>query len=68
MTELSQDQDQDPAKKKRLPDEVVGLILLFAAIPLIAYIKWVYDDNVLLGAVASVILAGAAIILRKKFG
>jgi len=42
--------------------------LLFAAIPVIAYIKWVYDDNVLLGAVASAMLAVGAIMMRKKFG
>ena len=44
------------------------MILLFAAIPLIAYIKWVYDENVPLGAAASVILGAAAIMLRKRFG
>lgn len=65
MTEQSQ---QRQSQSKKLSDETIGLILLFAAIPLIAYIKWVYDDNVLLGAVASVILAAAAIMLRKKFG
>lgn len=66
MTEQSQ--QQHPEKPKRLSDEALGVILLFAAIPLIAYIKWFYDDHVLLGAVASAILGGAAIVLRKKFG
>lgn len=66
MTEHGQ--HQTPNNDKHLSDEVIGMILLFAAIPLIAYIKWVYDDNVPLGAVASVILAAAAIFLRKKFG
>lgn len=64
----NQNQDHDASERKKLSDEAVGLILLFAAIPLIAYIKWVYNDNVALGAVASFILAGAAIVLRRKYG
>ena len=70
MTE--QPRHQDPTNsnsdRKKLSDEAMGLILLFSAIPLIAYIKWVYDDNVMLGAVASALLAAGAIMLRKKFG
>ena len=68
MTEQIHHQDEAPGTTKKLSDEVVGMILLFAAIPLIAYIKWVYDDNVPLGAVASALLAAGAIMLRKKFG
>ena len=68
MTEQIQDQTATTSKNKKLSDEAIGMILLFAAIPLIAYIKWVYDDNVGLGAIASIILGGAAIFLRKKFG
>ena len=66
MTEQSR--QQHPEKPKRLSDEALGVILLFAAIPLIAYIKWFYDDHVLLGTVASAILAGSAIVLRNKYG
>ena len=66
MTE--QVRQQAPVERKKLSDEAIGMILLFAAIPLIAYIKWEYDDHVLLGAVASIILGAAAIFLRKKFG
>lgn len=63
-----QSHHQEPGTDKKLSDEAIGMILLFAAIPIIAYIKWVYDDHVLLGAVVSVILGFAAIELRKKFG
>lgn len=68
MTDQTRHQEQVSTTTKKLSDEAIGMILLFAAIPLIAYIKWVYDDNVSLGAVASVILGAAAIMLRKKFG
>ena len=66
MTE--QTQDQRPDNNKKMSDEMFGMILLFAAIPLIAYIKWNYDDHVALGAIASIIMGGSAIFLRKKFG
>lgn len=67
MNMNEQDQTQESIKHRKLSDEALGLILLFAAIPLIAYIKWVYDDHVLLGALASAVLAAAAIVLRKRF-
>ena len=67
MAEHSEQQDTAESDKK-LSDEAIGMILLFAAIPIIAYIKWNYDDHVPLGAVASIVLGGAAIMLRKKFG
>lgn len=62
-----QSEHQARATGKKMSEDVIGMILLFAAIPLIVYIKWVYDDHVLLGALASVILAAAAIFLRKRF-
>jgi hypothetical protein len=43
-----------------------GLILMFAAIPIIVVIKYNYDDNILLGAVVSIMLAFGAIELNKK--
>lgn len=67
MNMNEQNQMQESIKHKKLSDEALGLILLFAAIPLIAYIKWVHDDHVLLGALASIVLAAAAIVLRKRF-
>jgi len=67
MNMNEQDQTQESIKHRKLSDEALGLILLFAAIPLIAYIKWVYDDHVLLGALGSAVLAAAAIVLRKRF-
>lgn len=70
MTEQVHEQGEATSANdsKKLSNEAIGMILLFAAIPLIAYIKWVYDDNVGLGAIASILLGGAAIFLRKKFG
>lgn len=43
-----------------------GLILMFAAIPIIVIIKYNYDDNIFLGAVVSIMLAFGAIELSKK--
>ncbi len=52
--------------KKKLSHQMKGIILMFAAIPIIAYLKWVYDDHLALGAVASLLLALGAIKLSKK--
>jgi preprotein translocase subunit SecF len=77
MTEMTDNTQQqiteiressDSTRSKKLSEEAIGMLLLFAAIPLIAYIKWNYDDHVALGAIASCILAISAIVLRKKFG
>ncbi len=51
---------------KSLSHQQKGLILFFAAIPIIAYLKWVHDDHVALGAVASILLAMGVIELGKK--
>lgn len=51
---------------KNLSHQTKGLILLFSAIPLIAYIKWEFDDHIMLGGVASVMLGLAVIELGKK--
>jgi len=51
---------------KKLSHQAKGLILIFAAIPIIAFLKWEYDDNVLLGAVVSVMMAFGVMELAKK--
>lgn len=67
-TEHKTTEASEQGEHKKLSEEAIGMLLLFAAIPLIAYIKWNYDDQVALGAIASIILAASAIVLRKKFG
>ncbi|MEM9387329.1 MAG: hypothetical protein AAGA68_19880 [Pseudomonadota bacterium] len=51
---------------RKLSHQTKGLILIFGAIPIIAFLKAVYDDHVILGAVASLMLALGAIELGKK--
>ena len=51
---------------KKLSHVAIGIILLFAAIPIIFYIKHNSDDNVLLGAVVSLIMAFGVIELGKE--
>ncbi|NQV70507.1 MAG: hypothetical protein HQ498_10820 [Pseudohongiella sp.] len=43
-----------------------GLVLMFAAVPIIVFIKYDYDDNILLGAVVPIMLAFGAIELSNK--
>lgn len=51
---------------KKLSHQAKGIILLFAAIPLIVVIKYYFDDHFALGLVASVLLALGSIELGKK--
>jgi hypothetical protein len=51
---------------KNLSHQAKGVILLFAAIPVIVVIKYYFDDNFALGLVASVFLALRSIKLGKQ--
>ena len=50
----------------RLSHGAQGLILMFVTIPIIVVIKYNYEDNILLGAVVSIMLAIGAIELSTK--
>lgn len=51
---------------KKLSPAVIGVLLIFAAIPIIAFIKLKYDDQVVLGAVVSIMIGAGAILLSKE--
>lgn len=51
---------------KKLSPAVKGLLLIFAAIPLIIFIKLKFDDQVALGAIVSILLGLGAIQLSKQ--
>lgn len=51
---------------KKMSRQTKGLILIFSAIPIIVFLKAVFDDHVVLGAVASLLLAWGAIEMGKK--
>ena len=51
---------------KKLSHQAKGIILMFTAIPIIVFIKYAYDDNLPLGALASLLLALGSIELAKR--
>jgi len=51
---------------KKLSHQAKGLLLFFAAIPIIVVIKYYYEDQVALGALASLLLALGAIEIGKQ--
>ena len=51
---------------KKLSPAVRGVLLMFAAIPIIVFIKLKFDDQAALGAVVSILLGLGAIELSKQ--
>ena len=51
---------------KNLSHQAKGVILMFAAIPVIVVIKYYFDDHFALGLVASVLLALGCIEIGKE--
>ena len=53
-------------RKIKLSLQAIGLILIFAAIPIIAYLKLEYDDKVWLGVMVSIMMAYGVIDLARN--
>ncbi|MCY4265170.1 MAG: hypothetical protein OXE78_09955 [Gammaproteobacteria bacterium] len=52
--------------KRLMRNHIKDVILIFSALPIIVYLKWVYDNHLLLGTVASPLLALRIMEMGKK--